>query len=986
MKNKSNKGWERISTAVSALQYKKVVKGMSITYGVVWNLFLLFIVVAMIGGAFAGGVGAGYFASLVKDEKVRAAEALVKDLHQYEETSTIYFAKNKLLGKLRADIDREEVKVDEISDYLKKAVVATEDEYFYEHKGVVPKALFRAVFQEFTNSAVQSGGSTLTQQLIKNQILTNEVSFDRKAKEVLLALRVERFLEKDAILEAYLNVSTFGRNSSGQNIGGVQAAAQGIFGVDAKELNLPQSAFIAGLPQSPFGYTPFTNKGEIKSPEMLEPGLNRMKTVLKRMLREGYISEKEYKKAVKYDITADFIPKQPRAFEEYPALTFEIEERAIKVLMEVLAKNDGYKKKDLEKNDKLYGKYWTLANRDIRQNGYEIHTTINKKIYDIHQKTKDAYQNYGPTLKRQRANPETGEMETVDDPVQIGAILIENKTGKILSFVGGRDFELEAMNHATQAKRQNGSTMKPLLVYGPAMELGASAPGSVVADVPIAVPNGAGKTKVFGNYVDGRYYGLVSTRYALAQSYNASAISTYSRIIDQKPTKFLEKMGISTLDPIDHVTYSAALGGLTHGVTVEENTNAFTTFTNGGKFIDAYMIDKITDHQGNIIYKHKVKKVNVFSPQTAYLMIDVMRDVFKYGTAASLPGMLNFSADWAGKTGTSNNHQDSWLVASNPNVTFGTWIGYTSNSSLYSQSNPESLRNYRIWANLMNAAYDVAPDIVKPKESFKMPGGIVNRSYCAVSGLLPSEACSKAGLVQTDIFNAKFVPTKVDDSLGSGRYVIANGRKYMALASTPAEFSHQGALLDPDFVKRITNGMVTDVSQLIPDNPRWKNILVADAKLHDDGKAPAAVKASISGSTISWSPSSSNDVIGYRVYSSTGKKVGSIIAGSSLSQKVGKGSFYVVAVDVAGRESKPSNNIGIVEEEKKPDDKEVTAPVEDKKKDETKQKDDEKKIAEDKKKAEEKQKQEEAKKKQEEEKKKQEEEAKKEKEKEKKKD
>ena len=222
----------------------------------------------ILGGVFAGGVGAGYFASLVKDEKVSLAESYEKGyLSIRRNIVTCIFDNDVPLGKLRADIDREEIKISDVSDYLKKAVIATEDEYFFEHNGVVPKALLRAVFQEFTNSAVQTGGSTLTQQLIKNQILTNEVSFDRKAKEVLLALRVERFLEKDDILEAYLNVSTFGRNSSGQNIGGVQAAAKGIFGVDAKDLNLPQAAFIAGLPQSPFRYTPFTNQGELKSTE-----------------------------------------------------------------------------------------------------------------------------------------------------------------------------------------------------------------------------------------------------------------------------------------------------------------------------------------------------------------------------------------------------------------------------------------------------------------------------------------------------------------------------------------------------------------------------------------------------------------------------------------------------------------------------------------------------------------------------------------------
>ncbi|MEK3890370.1 transglycosylase domain-containing protein [Bacillus sp. FSL K6-3431] len=974
MTNQENSKWSRIKSSITALKYKKIIKGMRITYGVAWNLVLLLLVVFLIGGAFAGGVGAGYFASLVKSEKVRSAESMIKDINQFEETSKLYFDNGVFLGKLRSDIDREEVKIDQISDNLKKAVIATEDEYFYEHNGVVPKALLRAVFQEFTNSAVQTGGSTLTQQLIKNQILTNEVSFDRKAKEVLLALRVERFLKKDEILQAYLNVSTFGRNSSGQNIGGVQAAAQGIFGVDAKDLNLPQSAFIAGLPQSPFGYTPFTNEGERKSPELLEPGLKRLRTVLSRMHREGYISEKEYKEAVNYDITADFIKKQPRSFEEYPALTFEIEERAVKVMIEVLAEKDGHSKEDLKKDKKLYSKYWTLADRDIRQNGYQIHSTINKKMYDAMDKAKDEYQNYGYTKKREKKNPETGKIELVDDPVQVGALLMENKTGKILSFVGGRDFKLEEMNHATQSHRPNGSTMKPLLVYAPAMELGLSAPGAIVADVPITVANGSSGTHTFKNYSNGNfagtYHGLVTAREALARSYNASAIYTYLKIKDKKPTQYLEKMGFQSLTTVDHESYSAALGGIQEGVTVEENTNAYATFANGGKFIDAYMIDKITDHDGNIIYEHKVEPVDVFSPQTAYLTIDMMRDVFKgYGTAAALPGMLKFSTDWAGKTGTTSGPNDAWLVATNPNVTFGTWIGYGKPEPLSSDGS-ESRRNYGIWAKLMNVAYDVAPDIIDPNENFKMPGGIVSRSFCAVSGMLPSEACSKAGLVKTDIFNAKYVPTKRDDSLGTGRYVMANGKKYMALESTPKEFTDPGMLLDPDFVKRITQGRVNDISQLIPNNDLWKNVLVANARLKDDGSAPSAVKASHSDSTINWSASSSNDVVGYRIYSEDGKKLASIRSGETLSRKVGDAAYYVVAVDVAGRESSPSDKVGKTKEDKKKEEevKKKEEAEQKQKQDEEKMKQDEekKKLAEEKKKQEEVKKQEQEKKKQEE--------------------
>src|SRR5690606_6511838 len=220
-------------------------------------------------------------------------------IYNYEEISTLYFANNVYLGKLRSDLEREEVKLEDVSQYLIDAVIAVEDENFYDHNGVVPKAILRALFQEITNAETQTGGSTLTQQLVKNQILSSEVSFERKAKEILLALRLEKFFEKDEILEAYLNVATFGRNSSGRNIAGVQSAAKGIFGVSAKELNLPQAAFIAGLPQSPFRYTPFTNQGTRK--ENIDYGLNRMKTVLQRMFENGKITKDQYEEALAYD-------------------------------------------------------------------------------------------------------------------------------------------------------------------------------------------------------------------------------------------------------------------------------------------------------------------------------------------------------------------------------------------------------------------------------------------------------------------------------------------------------------------------------------------------------------------------------------------------------------------------------------------------------------------------------------------------------------
>ncbi|MEW9675529.1 transglycosylase domain-containing protein [Lentibacillus sp. L22] len=781
----------------------KLQRSSRVTYDVVWNVILFFIIVGIIGGFFAFGIGAGYFASLVKDEPIRSHASMEKDINNYEETSRLYFADNKYIGEIQSDIHRDEVDLKDVSDALINAVIATEDENFKQHKGVVPKAIVRALVQEATNSDVKTGGSTLTQQLIKNQILTNEVSFERKAKEILLSLRLERFFTKDQILEAYLNIIPYGRDASGQTIAGIQTAAQGVFGIDAKDLNLPQSAYLAGLPQSPSYYTPFLTNGKKKKKEHLQPGIKRMKSVLKRMYEEKYISKKEYEKAIDYDITADFTKAKKSSLEKYPYLTVEIETRAKKIIAKKLAKSDGYTNKDLQKDKKLRKEYMILADRDLRQKGYEVHSTIDKKTYDAFQKIVKEYDTYGPD-KPETVTDENGEEVQIMEPVQVGGMLIENKTGRIISFVGGRDYDNSQVNHITKAaKRPNGSTMKPLLVYGPAMEKGVIQPGTPILDYKMSgsySPN---------NYAGG-YHGIVSARQALAQSHNIPAVKIYQKIIGDDPaSEYLEKMGITTLTDGDHEYESLALGQPTDGISIEENINAYTTFGNNGKFVDAYMIDSITTKDGDVIYKHqKSKPTKVFSPQTNYLTLDLMRGVIKNGTATYLNSQLaNPGVDWAGKTGTSQNWEDTWFVATNPNVTFGTWMGYDHPKSLKCSgcSLGYSDRNVKLWAKLVNKAAEINPDLVAPQNHFKKPNNIVSKSYCEPSGMLPSDACEKAGLVNSDIYNAKYVPSQTDDSLISSRGGIA---------------------FNPEFLKRNGYDVYNDLSILYPrtNREKWEKI------------------------------------------------------------------------------------------------------------------------------------------------------------------
>ncbi|TCP32045.1 penicillin-binding protein [Scopulibacillus darangshiensis] len=788
----------------SWLTEKGVLRSARFGSKVIWNSFLIIVSVCFVGTFFAGGIAAGYFASLVKDQPVLNYETLKKDIYHYSETSELFFSGNVPLGKLRSDLTRTNISLDKVSPTLIHALLSTEDELFYEHEGVVPKAVFRAAFQELTHQPIVTGGSTLTQQLVKNQILTNEVSFERKAKEILLSLRVENFFSKNNILEAYLNVVPFGRNASGQNIAGISAAAHGVFGVAPKDLNLPQAAFLAGMPKNPFSYTPFENHGGVKKD--ISSGVARAHFVLKRMLVAGYINKGQYEKALAYDYKKHFAKPKQSPMEEYPYLTNEVENRSKIILAKLDAKQQGlngeqvykdyrtYKKMDyLAKTDRhhrsikeitkargfnysklkdqydLFNELLKNADNQLRVKGYKIYTTVNKKIYDAMQKAENNYSNYEPDKIEIVTDPKTGKKKKVHHPMELGAVLIKNDTGEIISFVGGRDFKLSQVNHATQTKRQNGSTMKPLLVYAPALEKGVIQPGEIVADLPYKrYINSSGDFYEPHNY-GGRYHGFETARRALAESHNVPAVRLYTKLhpASGKPAQNLKKMGFTSLFNSDMHNLSTALGGLTRGVTVEENTNAYTTFANDGNFIDAFMINKIVDKNGNVIYQHKVKPVHVYSPQTAYLMLDMMRDVIHGGTARSLSSYLKFSTDWAGKTGTSQDWRDSWFVATNPNVTMGIWTGYdkkyTLNHDLYSR------HTQQLWARFANAAYDIKPNLMDPAERFHMPAGIVQRTFCGISGQNVTNLCQRAGFVKTDLFNEKYAPSR------NGHALVQNG-------------------------------------------------------------------------------------------------------------------------------------------------------------------------------------------------------------------
>lgn len=773
--NKIKQWVDQFDAKLEALSNKTWMKYFRITTGVLKNLIMIFVLFFVLGIVFVGSIGAGYFASLVKEEPLTSKKEMVSMVHNYEETSQLYFAGNQYLGKMRTDLERTETTLDKVAPTLIDAVIATEDENFYKHNGIVPKAVLRGLAQDISNSDSQTGGSTLTQQLIKNQILTNEVSYERKAKELLLAQRLETFMTKDEILEAYLNVIPYGRNSSGTNIAGVETAAEGIFDTSAKKLNLAQAAYIAGIPQSPYAYTPYTQSGALKDDKQLKIGINRMKTVLYRMHETDKISTKQYKKALKYNIKKDFRAKEARAAEKYPYVTYEIEERAKEEMAKIIAKRDGIEASRIENEARLREKYKILADRELRTKGYKIYSTIDKKMYDGMNSVKNNFSSYGVSKSAQTTDSETGETKTIEAPVQVGAMAIENATGKIKSFIGGRDYNIENVNHATQTKRQPGSTIKPLLVYGPAIENGIISAGSALPDVTVTT-HGWSASNPLENYSGATPKGIVSARYALKNSLNLPAVRLYGLNFGNEPMKYLDKMGFEHITDTDRSTYSAALGGMQYGSTVEENTNAFATFANNGKFVDAYMISKIVDKDGKVVYKHKSKSKKVFSEETSYIISDMLRDVLKSGTGKIANGTLKFSADFAAKSGTTQNYNDVWFTGYNKDISLGLWLGYDAPSTLdYGSSyyGKPSERINRLWGQLMNAIYDTNPELATASgKRFQQPYTVAKRQTCSIEGA----SCS-TDLVNTSITLKKYTPTSILQPFGGNPEALQGEKK-----------------------------------------------------------------------------------------------------------------------------------------------------------------------------------------------------------------
>ncbi|HIQ46920.1 MAG TPA: PBP1A family penicillin-binding protein [Sulfurovum sp.] len=535
-----------------------------------------------------------------------------------ETSSIIYDREGNKLAYVFKKQHRLYARYDELPSFLVEGLIAMEDTKFFEHNGVNPDAILRAIIKDIQAGSFVEGGSTLTQQLIKNKILTNEKKLARKIKEAILAIKIEHELSKEDIIERYLNEISYGNNYFG-----VKTAANGYFHKELNEITLKEAAILVGLPNAPSFYNPLKH---------YKRALDRANNVLYRMKSIGWITQSDYLKAVK---------ESPKIYKT--SLTQNI---APGIVDEVLRRYKG----------KL---------GDIRTGGDEIYTTIDMKQQKIAEEAVDFA--YKKALKKYKENAKKSTLNAA-------FVAVESATGDILAMIGTTDYKKSTFNRVTQAKRQPGSSFKPF-IYQTALDMGYN-PASPLTDLARTFQYYyKGKPKVWApkNY-EHDFKGFIPLREALVHSRNLATINLVSDLGVSTIRKRLAFLDVPHI-PRD---MSIALGNL--GLSPLKMAQIFSVFANKGHMIAPRLVSKIISKEGAIIYETRPKEIEGFTtPEQAYLMTDILMDVIKRGTGrnARVPGI-----ELAGKTGTTNDNIDAWFCGYSPTIETIVWFGRDDNKPI----------------------------------------------------------------------------------------------------------------------------------------------------------------------------------------------------------------------------------------------------------------------------------------------------------------
>lgn len=576
---------------------KKILK-----YSLLSFLFLFLILVV------GGGV---FFISMVS-----SAPDLDKKNLLYARSSTIYDMKDKRIASISGGEKRDYAPIKEIPERVRNAFIATEDVRFYKHNGIDTKRVLGAIFANITNGFGSEGASTITQQVVKNTMLSHEKTVKRKIQEAYLSIQLERKYTKDQILEIYLNKIYFGQSANG-----VKTAAKAYFDKSLDDLTLSEAALLAGLPQRPSGYDPF------KHPDLAE---KRRNVVLYLMYKNGYITKEQKEEAQNEPIEKTLV--KPKA-----------EKRMYEAFLQQVIK-------DAQKEG--------ITEKELFEGGLKVYTTLDA---DAQEHTQDilSTNNY---------------INYPDEKFQAGVTLLDTKTGEIRAIGGNRLSEenqvSRGFNYATDTRRQPGSTIKPVLDYGPAIEYLKWSTNQPIVDEPLEI-NG----KQFQNW-DKRYHGTLTMREALMQSYNIPAIKTFQAVGEERAKEFANKLGLG----LDQVYPSYAIGGFNKGVSPLTMAGAYSAFGNEGEYHQPTTLRKVVYPDGGV-QTIKKKGQRAMSSSTAYMVTDMLKSVVNEGTGtmAKIPGL-----PMAGKTGTTNmpanaygdGSTDSWFVGYTTAYTCAVWTGY----------------------------------------------------------------------------------------------------------------------------------------------------------------------------------------------------------------------------------------------------------------------------------------------------------------------
>lgn len=538
---------------------------------------------------------------------------------------------NIVLYDVHGQVRRTSVPLEDISPYIRNATIAAEDASFYKNAGFRPLSFARAILADVMSGSYKEGGSTITQQVVKNALLTQNKTVIRKVQEIILALRLTRVYSKDQILATYLNESPYGGT-----IYGVQEASQYFFGVDAKDVDLAQAAYIAAIPQAPTHYSPYGNNREDLDARKMY--------VLQRMKALGYITDDEYGAA--RDEKVQF-KKELQAGIKAPHFVFYIQQY-------------------------LEEKYGVDA---VNSGGLRVITTLD---YDLQEKAESIVER------------ETPAMQTNFNASNVGLAAIDPKTGQILMMIGSKDYfndEIDGQVNVAVAHRQPGSSFKPF-VYAAAFEKGYT-PSTVVFDLQTQFSTSCGAQDVANdtppcyspsNY-DGTFKGPMTLRNALAQSENIPAIKTLYLAGIQKAIDMAKSLGITTLGDKSRYGLTLVLGG--GEVTLLDMTGAYSVFANDGVRNAPTGILEVTDGRGKVLEKYEEQSSRVLDPQIARLINDVLSDNVARTPEFGANSPLNFAGhDVADKTGTTNDSRDAWVLGYTPSITIGAWAGNNDNTPM----------------------------------------------------------------------------------------------------------------------------------------------------------------------------------------------------------------------------------------------------------------------------------------------------------------